>query len=230
MAADFYPYLASSTELAIVLPDWALEKGKKAALETFKDPGIRRRAELESHHRTEVQGGWDKVVITGVDKPQNKWMEGRHVAEIAARLEKEPVVAALDLLIDEKMKVRIARFAIGEDDLVTALKHPKTCVVTDGNNTVPEEGKPHPRSVGTFPRVLGVYVREKGVISMEQAIRKMTSLPASRLGIPDRGIIAPGFWPTWSSSTPTRSSTARHTTTLGSIRRASSGCSSTGGR
>lgn len=194
MTADFYPYLASSTELAIVLPDWALEKGKKAALELFKDPGIRRKAELESHQRTEVQGGWDKVVITGVHKPENKWMEGRHVAEIAARMEKEPQVAAIDILVNEKMQVRIARFAIGEDDLVTAMRHPKTCVVTDGNNAVPEESKPHPRSVGTFPRVLGLYARDKGIISMEEAVRKMTSLPASRLGIPDRGRIAPGCW------------------------------------
>ena len=194
MTADFYPYLASSTELAIVLPDWALEKGKKAALESFKDSGIRRKAEFESHQRTEVQGGWDKVVITGVHKPEDKWMEGRNVAEIAARMGKEPQVAAIDILISEKMQVQIARFAIGEDDLVSAIKHPKTCVVTDGNNAVPEEDKPHPRSVGTFPRVLGLYARDKGVISMEEAVRKMTSLPAARLGIPDRGRIAPGFW------------------------------------
>jgi len=193
MTADFYPYLASSTELAIVLPDWALEKGKKAALETFKDPGVRRKAELESHQRTEVQGGWDKVVITGVQKPENKWMEGRHMAEIAARMGKEPQVAALDILIDEEMRVRIARFAMSEDDMVTALRHPKTCVVTDGSNAVPGEGKPHPRSVGTFPRVLGYYAREKGVISMEEAVRKMTSIPAARLGIRDRGLIAPGY-------------------------------------
>lgn len=194
MTADFYPYLASSTELAIVLPDWALEKGKKAALQTLKDPGVRRKAELESHQRTEVQGGWDKVVITGVQKPENKWMEGRHVAEIAVRMGKEPQVAALDILMDEEMRVRIARFAMSEDDMVTALRHPKTCVVTDGSNAVPGEGKPHPRSVGTFPRVLGYYAREKGVIPMEEAVRKMTSLPASRLGIPDRGLIAPGYW------------------------------------
>lgn len=194
MTADFYPYLASSTELAIVLPDWALEQGKRAALETFKDPGSREKAELESHHRTELQGGWDKVVITGVRKAENKWMEGRNMAEIAARMVKEPPVAALDILVDEAMQVRIARFAMSEDDLVTVLRHPKTCVVTDGNNAVPEEGKPHPRSVGTFPRVLGHYAREKGVISMEEAVRKMTSLPASRLGIRERGLLAPGYW------------------------------------
>jgi N-acyl-D-amino-acid deacylase len=194
MTADFYPYLASSTELAIVLPDWALEKGKKVALETLKDPGIRRKAELESHRRTELQGGWDRIVISGVNREQNKWMEGLNVAEIAGRMGKEPPVVALDILMDEAMQVRIARFAISEEDLVTALRHPKTCVVTDGNNAVPEEGTPHPRSVGTFPRVLGHYARERGVISMEEAVRKMTSLPSQRLGIPDRGLVAPGFW------------------------------------
>lgn len=194
MTADFYPYLASSTELAIVLPDWVLEKGKKAGVVLLRDPGIRKKAEAESHERTERQGGWDKVVITGVATTRNKWMEGKNVAEIAAAAGKEPVVAALDLLLEEEMRVRIARFAIGEDDLVAVIRHPNTCVVTDGNNTVPEEGKPHPRSVGTFPRVLGHYAREQGVIPMQEAVRKMTSLPAKRLGIPDRGLIAPGYW------------------------------------
>ncbi len=194
MTADFYPYLASSTELPIVLPDWVLANGKRAALQLFEDPGTRRKAELESHQRTEIQGGWDKVVLTGVHNPESKWMEGRNLAEIAIQMGEEPQVAAIDILIREKMQVRIARFAIGEDDLVVAIKHPKTCVVTDGYNSVPEEGKPHPRSVGTFPRVLGLYAREKGVISMEEAVRKMTSLPAARLGIRDRGRIAPGYW------------------------------------
>lgn len=193
MTADFYPYLASSTELAIVLPDWALEKGKKAGVALLREPGARKKAEYESHERTERQGGWDKVVITGVNLGKNKWMEGKNVADIAASAGKEPVVAAVDLLIEEEMKVHIARFAIGEDDLVSVVRHPNTCVVTDGNNAVPEESKPHPRSVGTFPRVLGHYARELGVITMQEAVRKMTSLPARRLGIPDRGLLAPGY-------------------------------------
>lgn len=194
MTADFYPYLASSTGLAIVLPDWVLEKGKQNALEGLRQADFRRRAEEESDRRTVIQGGWDRIVICAVKKPENKWMEGKNLGEIAASQGKSPVVAAIDLLLDENLEVRIARFAMSEEDMITALTHPETCVVTDGSNTVPEKGKPHPRSVGTFPRVLGRYAREKGVISMEEAVRKMTSLPARRLGLTDRGLVAPGYW------------------------------------
>ena len=132
-------------------------------------------------------------MITSVKEARNKWMEGLDLSMIAGRLGKREPEVVIDILIDEKMQVRIARFAMSEQDLVEALRHPKTCVVTDGNNAVPEEGKPHPRSVGTYPRVLGRYARDKGVISMEEAVKKMTSLPARRLGIRDRGLIAPGY-------------------------------------
>ncbi len=194
MAADFYPYLASSTELAIVLPDWVLDKGKKVALETLRNPEIRRKAEEDSHRRTLIQGGWDKVVITGVGKPENKWMEGKNLEDISSALGQEPQAAAVEILLRESMEVRIARFAIGEDDLIEAMKHSNTCVVTDGYNTAPEDGKTHPRSVGAFPRLLGYYARERGIISMQEAVRKMTSLPAERLRLSDRGLLMPGYW------------------------------------
>ena len=193
MTADFYPYLASSTELAIVLPDWILQEGKERALELLRGEEVRRNAQAESDARTQAQGGWGRIVITSVKEARNKWMEGLDLSMIAGRLGKREPEVVIDILIDEKMQVRIARFAMSEQDLVEALRHPKTCVVTDGNNAVPEEGKPHPRSVGTYPRVLGRYARDKGVISMEEAVKKMTSLPARRLGIRDRGLIAPGY-------------------------------------
>lgn len=193
ISADFYPYLASSTELAIVLPDWVLEDGKEAGVEVLKEAETRDRAAREAHLRTSSQGGWDKVVITGVTRPENKWMEGKDVSYIAEVLKKPPEEAAIDILIDEKMHVRIARFAMSEEDLIEAMRHPRTCVVTDGWNTIPEEGKTHPRCVGTFPRVLGYYARERGVISMEEAVRKMTSLPARKLGLKRRGVLAPGY-------------------------------------
>lgn len=193
VSADFYPYLASSTGLSIVLPDWVLERGNVHGMEILKNPELRPKAVLESDQRTDVQGGWHRVVITGVEKPKNKWMEGKDMASIAAKMGRHPAEAAVDILLAENMRVRIARFAMDEDDLVYIMRHPGTCVVTDGWNGVPEKGKTHPRSVGTFPRVLGHYARDKGVISMEEAIRKMTSLPAQRLGLRDRGTVAPGY-------------------------------------
>lgn len=194
VTADFYPYLASSTGLSIVLPDWVVERGNAHGLEVLKNAELRARAVRESDERTEVQGGWGRVVITGVQKPESKWMEGLDLASIAGKIGRHPAEAAVDILIFEDMRVRIARFAMDEDDLIYIMRHPETCVVTDGWNGVPEKGKTHPRSVGTFPRVIGHYARVKGVISMEEAIRKCTSLPAKRLGLRDRGILAPGYW------------------------------------
>jgi N-acyl-D-amino-acid deacylase len=194
VSADFYPYLASSTSLSIVLPDWVLERGNSAGLEILRNPDLRPKAVAESDARTEIQGGWKRVVITGVRKDENKWMEGKDVESIAAGWNKPPAEAAVDILIDEEMRVRIARFAMDEGDLIAIMKHPHTCVITDGWNGVPEKGKTHPRSIGSFPRVLGHYARDKGVMPMEGAIRKMTSLPARKLGLKDRGVIAPGYF------------------------------------
>jgi len=194
VTADFYPYLASSTGLSIVLPDWVLERGNVHGLSVLKNPELRPKAVRESDERTEIQGGWGRVVITGVQKTENKWMEGMDVASIAAKMGKHPAEAAVDILISEDMRVRIARFAMDEGDLTYIMRHPNTCVVTDGWNGVPEKGKTHPRSVGSFPRVIGHYARDKGVMSMEEAIRKCTSLPAARLGLKDRGVLAPGYW------------------------------------
>ena len=89
VTADFYPYLASSTELAIVLPDWVVADGKEAGVSLLQNQGAYEKAVHESHQRTEIQGGWDKVVVTRVTKPENKWMEGIDMASIARRLGKK---------------------------------------------------------------------------------------------------------------------------------------------
>lgn len=194
ISADVYPYLASSTELAIVLPDWVLENGKAAAVELLVEGSpVRERIVAESHARTEKQGGWDKIVVISVENPEDKWMEGLNVQEIALNSGKPPQEEALDILVSSKMRVSIIRHSMSEDDLIAAMKHPRVCFVTDGHVAVEAEGNIHPRSIGTYPRVLGRYVREKNVLTLEEAIRKMTSLPASKMQIRDRGVLKPGM-------------------------------------
>jgi N-acyl-D-amino-acid deacylase len=194
ISADVYPYLASSTELAIVLPDWVLENGKAAAVGLLVEGSpVRERIAAESHQRTERQGGWDKIVVISVENPDDKWMEGLNLDQIARRCGKPPQEQALDILISSRMKVSIIRHSMSEDDLVAAMKHPRVCFVTDGHVAVEAEGNIHPRSIGTYPRILGRYVREKQVLAMEEAIRKMTSLPASKMQIRDRGALKPGM-------------------------------------
>lgn len=194
ISADVYPYLASNTELAIVLPDWVLENGKQYALETLaNETQVYENAAAESNLRTEKQGGWDKIVVISVINPEDKWMEGLSITEIATRLAKQPQYAALDILVDNRMEVGIVRHSMNEKDLIAAMQDPQTCIVTDGNLKCPSEGKIHPRSIGTYPRFLGYYVRDRGVMTLEEGVRRITSLPASKMGISNRGFIRPGL-------------------------------------
>ncbi len=194
ISADVYPYLASHTELAIVLPNWVLKQGKEAGITLLKSTSdLRQKIAVQSHHRTLKQGGWDKIVVITVVNPKDKWMEGLNIKEIALKCGKLPQEQALDILISNSMRVTIIRHSMSEADLIAAMKHPKICFVTDGNLNIEAEGNTHPRAIGTYPRVLGYYVREKGILSMEEAIRKSTSLPAAKLGIDRRGILRRGF-------------------------------------
>ena len=115
------------------------------------------------------------------------------LAEIAAARGEDPVDAALGLLERHRGAVQMVVFSMSEDDVRRVMRHPAVAVASDGWTLAPEAGgRPHPRSYGTYARVLGRYVREEGVLRLEDAIRKMTSLPAQRLGRRDLGLIRPG--------------------------------------
>src|SRR5262249_6706699 len=126
----------------------------------------------------------------------NRKYEGMRISEAAKQAGKDPFDFVFDLLIDENASVSCVYFIISEDDLALAMRQPWVAVGSDGSALAIEgplrSGVPHPRSFGTFPRVLGRYVRELKVISLEEAVRKMTSLPASILGLTERGTIAAG--------------------------------------
>ncbi|MGB4748354.1 MAG: D-aminoacylase [Bacillota bacterium] len=192
ISCDFYPYLASSTGLSIVLPDWVLKDGKRAALNLLSGEE-RNKIAAQSHERTVEQGGWDKVVITYLQRKEDIYMEGLNVEEISQRTGLSPAQTAIEILVRNDLNVDIARHAMSEQDLLAVMKYPSSTVVTDGSVSIPEKGKLHPRSVGTFPRMLGSYVRDKGVLTMEEAIKKCTSLPAKKVGIANRGTIKAGY-------------------------------------
>ncbi len=190
--ADVYPYTASSTSLRSLLPDWALEGGIPAMVERLRDPAARERIVKELEQPVTGQTlldrvGWDNVMISF--SPRRKDVEGRRLSEIGG------LAAALDVLAAEPRSAMIL-FQLDERDLREALAHPRVMIGSDGSSLAPYgelgEGKPHPRSYGTFPRVLGEYAREQRLIPLAQAIYKMTGLPARRLGLADRGIIRPG--------------------------------------
>ncbi|MCL4424581.1 MAG: D-aminoacylase [Firmicutes bacterium] len=198
VTADQYPYVATATGLGSIVPDWAHEGGGKRLLERLQHEDTRRRLAAEVEAVQVRKGGWDKILVPSVKTEKNRRFIGLDLAEIARRRGQVPVEAAFDLLMEEELEVGMIRFGMSEEDVKEVLSHPAVAVGSDGSALAPYgrlgEGKPHPRNYGTFPRVLGKYVREEGVISLEEAVRKMTSLPARRLGLWERGLLRPGFW------------------------------------
>jgi N-acyl-D-amino-acid deacylase len=197
--ADVYPYTASSTTLRTLLPDWALEGGVAAMLERLADADVRARIRRDIESPATGQGlldriGWGNVMVASAT--QRKDAEGKRISEIAASRGADPLDAALELIVAEGGKGSMILFQLDERDLRRALVHPAVMIGSDGSALAPygglAAGKPHPRSYGTFPRVLGAYARDERVLSLAQAVHKMTGLPARRLGLKDRGVIAVG--------------------------------------
>jgi N-acyl-D-amino-acid deacylase len=198
---DQYPYVATSTGLGTVLPRWVYDGGTARALQRLRGPDTRRtildevrRAGETGYYRD--AGGWSQVVIAGVQTEEQHWTEGLDLEQVAERMGCEPAEAVLRLLEAEELAVSIVHFSIGEADVERVMTHPLTMIGSDGSARSPRgilgRGKPHPRTYGTFPRVLGRYVRERKLLSLEAAIHKMTGLPASKLGLADRGVVREG--------------------------------------
>jgi len=186
VAWDVYPYTASSTAR---LPIWALAGG--SLLDRLADPSERGR--IAAALRSDKLLDPSAVVIASLPPGRYEDCRGRSLAEIAERDGVDAAEAVLRVLEHHQAAVSVVNHAMSEEDVVTVLRHPCTSVASDGwvlDATGP--GHPHPRNFGTFPRVLGRYARELAVLTVPEAIRRMTSLPASRLGFTDRGVIRPG--------------------------------------
>lgn len=199
---DVYPYTAASTWLSAYLPAWATEGGRQALLERLARAEDRARMRegmrqqlFEGHDPPAV---WREFLVARVGRAGGHPYEGKSLAEIAVLRGQDPYEAAFDLLLEGQGLVQVIRFETTEAEVMTLLRHPLSLIGSDGSALAAEGplavGHPHPRNFGTFPRVLARYVRERGVLSLEEAIRKMTSGPASRVGIRDRGLLLPGMW------------------------------------
>jgi len=188
---DVYPYTASSTTLTARLPTWAMDGGTRGLLARLADRTERER--IANALRTGDLFNPDAVVIASLPPGRYEDCRGLSLAEIAERDDVDAAEAALRVLEHHRAAVSVVNHAMSEDDVVTVLQHPCTSVASDGwilDGT--GDGHPHPRNFGTFPRVLGRYARDLGVLTLPEAIRRMTSLPASRLGRTDRGVVKPG--------------------------------------
>jgi N-acyl-D-amino-acid deacylase len=204
--ANVYPYRAGQNDLATIIPPWAHEGGTEALIQRLKDPALRPRLTNEILHgipgsnwydHYTATGSWDGMLLVSLTNPAYKKFEGMRMNQVIEALGKPPLDVLFELLEANGGSVPTVYFHHSEDDMRYALRQPFVSIGSDGTAVANEgplaAGHPHPRYYGTFPRVMGRYVREEKVLTLEEAIRKMTSANAAKVGIFDRGILRPGM-------------------------------------
>lgn len=194
--ADMYPYTACNTGLTSLLPDWAHVGGRNELMKRLIADGdrARMRSEMSSIATRDAPGYWERTFISFcAQKPE---YEGHHIQEIADGMGKLPEDTVMDILLAVSGAAEMIQFLMCEENVEMGLKYAQVMIGTDGEGRAAEgllsSGKPHPRNFGTFPRVLGYYTREKKILPLEETIRKMTSLPAAKLHLKDRGTLKKG--------------------------------------
>ncbi|NHJ46633.1 MAG: D-aminoacylase [Asgard group archaeon] len=204
ITCDQYPYNRGATGLISLLPPWTHEGGMEKLIERLKDPKTKEKIRKDMLEKPDYESfaknsGWDCIYIASLES--EKWMPiiGKSIDEITKELGRDDEFEVLcEIIIDEEAKVSMTIRSMNEEDISRIMKARYTMAGTDGV-AIPltgplAHGKPHPRYFGTYPRILGKYVREEQLMPIEQAIRKMTSFPAQRLGLFDRGILRKGNW------------------------------------
>ncbi len=198
---DVYPYTAGSTFLHQVLPPWVKQGGLSEMVARLRVPEVRQRLRHDvvehpqpgwSNHLA-AAGGWHNIMIASVTSEARRSAEGRRVSDLAASERVDPLDYVLDLLIADRGGSVMVIFLMDEADVRTALSAPFACIGSDLLGVTSVSARVHPRAYGTFVRVLGWGVREAQLFSLEEAVRKMTGLPASVLGLADRGRVAEGM-------------------------------------
>ena len=203
--ANVYPYTRGNNDLASIIPPWAHEGGKAKMIERLKDTAQRERLKKDIkegiagwyNHYTAVGGDWSRMLVSGKGPYEGLTMDRVIAAKTKGRT---PPVDSLDilfdLLIEQNGSIPTVYAHHTEKDMNLALVQPWCSIGSDGSAYAVEgalrRGNPHPRNFGTFPRILGVYVREQKLLTLEDAVRKMTSLNAAKLGITDRGMLKAG--------------------------------------
>jgi N-acyl-D-amino-acid deacylase len=194
---DQYPYTATSTGTSALFPQWSLEGGQARLLERLRQPTLRARIKSEIAFRiVNDRGGGDPKNIVMASCGFDPSLAGKSLAQITQERGRSPTTedaSETAIEIQQRGGCAAVYHALSEEDLERILRYPFTMVASDGEIPMFGEGAPHPRSYGTFARVLGRYVRERKVLTLEDAVRRMSSLPAWRLGLLDRGLLRPGM-------------------------------------
>jgi N-acyl-D-amino-acid deacylase len=198
VSADQYPYTATHTGISILVPSWALADGDDALQRRLADPVLRDsiRAGL-LWNLVNDRGGNDLSRVQFSSVSWDRSLEGKTLKDWAERDGLDTrIETGVDLVLEAMRRggANAIFHVLDEEDIERIMRHPETVPASDGRLSEPGVGHPHPRAYGTFPRVLARYVRERGVLTLEDAVRRMTSLAASRLGMEDRGRIREGAW------------------------------------
>jgi len=203
ITANMYTYTAGATGLDAAMPLWVQEGGDEAWFARLEDPEIRAKVLVEM---TEDQSEWENlfyhagqhgVMFIGFRNPELRHLIGKTLSEVATLWELSPAEAAIELVIRDRSRVDTVYFLMSEENVAKKLALPWVSFGSDAEASAPEgvflNSSTHPRAYGTFARVLGKYARDEGVVTLQEAIRKMTSLPASNLGIRERGQLTAGY-------------------------------------
>ena len=196
VAANMYPYAASSTNLGTLAPNWALEGGYDDLVVRLRDPETRARIAEELRKQVERRGA-KAIYVARIRNPQHAQYEKKFIEDIAAMMGTTSEEALMRIYAENETPPQAIFFSMSEDDVQTAVQHPLVSYGADSGSPSPEMRATgaaiHPRAYGTFPRVLGRYVRELKLLTLEEAVRKMTSQAALRAGLADRGILRAGM-------------------------------------
>jgi N-acyl-D-aspartate/D-glutamate deacylase len=203
--ANVYPYTRGNNNLASIVPPWAHEGGRAKFLERLKDPEQRARMKKDItggipgwyNHYTAVGGDWSRMLVSGRGPFEGLTMDRVMAARTKGKSPPpDPLDILFEVLIEAEGSIPCVYAHHEEKDMTTAMVQPWCSIGSDGSAYATEgplrRGNPHPRNFGTFPRVLGLYVRERKLLRLEDAVRKMTSLNAAKLGLSDRGVLRPG--------------------------------------
>jgi N-acyl-D-amino-acid deacylase len=210
-AFDMFPYTAAMTMMIAIYPPWALDGGWPQFLRRVQDPNTRKKIEHDIEtvvpswptwvpgswpHNLVKAAGWKNIYIGYIPSEKNKDYEGLNLIELGEKMRKSPFEAITDLMIEEKGAISQLIFGVSgdrdnEEPIKAIIRHPLGGYATDAVDI--GRGKPHPAAYGMYPRLLGRYVREEKLVTLEDAIRRMTSFPANRLGIKGRGMIIEGY-------------------------------------
>jgi N-acyl-D-amino-acid deacylase len=202
ITADMYTYPAGATGLDAAMPPWVQEGGYDAWRKRLMDPAIRARVIEEMRTKTDrwenlmlLAGSPDRVILSAFKNETLKPLTGKTLAEVARMRGVSPEDAAIDLVIEDGSRVGTIYFLMSEENIRKQIRQPWVSFGSDAAASAPEgvflKSSPHPREYGNFANLLGRYVRDENVIPLEEAIRRLTTLPASNLGIKDRGCLQP---------------------------------------